>query len=211
MLCRVRKKDDDLKSGVGAQRGTGMHINWIKAQKQSRPDLERQPSEPLSPTVNEVPPDEEFARRRESIVDANAAKAREKEEAKAAEENADEEARRHKSTASYASTNSSFLARNFPQRIFILKSNTIVSVTTGFEDPLTKSYQTELEESKRSGTWRTQKHNEPILGMFTVYRNSRIILTTTRPSLPDIARGVLDFRSQQVGPVLRVRQNGRAY
>ena len=57
---------------------------------------------------------------------------------------------RHKSSASCASTNSSFLARNFPMRCFILKSSSIA----------------ELEESVRSGVWKTQRHNEPVLGGF---------------------------------------------
>lgn len=34
---------------------------------------------------------------------------------------------RHRSSASYASTNSSFLIRHFPMRVFILKSMTLVS------------------------------------------------------------------------------------
>jgi hypothetical protein len=53
----------------------------------------------------------------------------------------------HKSKSSYASTNSSFLVRHFPRRVFILKSITVA----------------ELEDSVRTGTWRTQRHNEPIL------------------------------------------------
>lgn len=53
----------------------------------------------------------------------------------------------HKSKESYASTNSSFLVRHFPRRFFILKSMTMA----------------ELEESVKTGIWRTQRHNEPIL------------------------------------------------
>ncbi|WVQ96341.1 hypothetical protein IAU59_003445 [Kwoniella sp. CBS 9459] len=146
MLCRVRRKDDDLRSGVGAQRGTGMHREWVKEQvKTSSP--RRQQSEksisssssstnsvPPSPAILEHPPEGE-GRRRESIVK-------------------DEQPRvdggvmsKHKSSGSFASTNSSFLTKHFPRRFFILKSMTT----------------RELEESVQNGTWRTQRHNEPIL------------------------------------------------
>lgn len=57
-------------------------------------------------------------------------------------------AEKHGSSGSHASTNSIFLTRHFPRRIFILKSMTTE----------------ELEESARTGMWRLQKHNEPILG-----------------------------------------------
>lgn len=33
LVCRIRKRTDDLKAGVGAQRGNGMHVRWIKEQK----------------------------------------------------------------------------------------------------------------------------------------------------------------------------------
>ncbi|RSH90889.1 hypothetical protein EHS25_010065 [Saitozyma podzolica] len=153
MVCRVRRKDDDLRAGVGAQRGTGMHRDWVKQQAPPQAPVAPQDPHPLalplptppvslepvqtpstaassvppSPAILEHPPDGD-GRRRESIVDG-------------------ELDTRHKSTNSYASTNSSFLARHFPRRIFILKS-----ITTA-----------ELEESAKTGIWRTQKHNEPIL------------------------------------------------
>ncbi|KZV93859.1 hypothetical protein EXIGLDRAFT_691262 [Exidia glandulosa HHB12029] len=33
LVCRVRKKDDDLKAGVGGQRGMGMHTRWVRDQQ----------------------------------------------------------------------------------------------------------------------------------------------------------------------------------
>jgi hypothetical protein len=30
LVCRVRRKEDDLRAGVGAQRGTGVHRTWVK-------------------------------------------------------------------------------------------------------------------------------------------------------------------------------------
>jgi len=33
LVCRVRKKDEDLKTGVRAQRGVGIHTEWVQEQK----------------------------------------------------------------------------------------------------------------------------------------------------------------------------------
>jgi hypothetical protein len=35
LVCRVRRREDDLMAGVGGQRGSSMHIKWIKEQKAS--------------------------------------------------------------------------------------------------------------------------------------------------------------------------------
>ncbi|KAF9019867.1 hypothetical protein BDZ89DRAFT_305135 [Hymenopellis radicata] len=40
LVCRVRKKDDDLTAGVGGQRGTGMHTRWVRTQKAKERELE---------------------------------------------------------------------------------------------------------------------------------------------------------------------------
>jgi hypothetical protein len=110
MVCRVRRKDDDLRAGVGAQRGTGMHREWIKTREDQPKTGEGLRSagsvEPPSPAVLEEVPEGE-GRRRESIAEVVDA--------------------RHASTNSMASTNSSFLVRHFPKRYFILKSLTTVS------------------------------------------------------------------------------------
>jgi len=123
MVCRVRKKDDDLRAGVGAQRGTGMHREWIKTKDDQPPPpplstgltageglRSAGSAEPPSPAVLEEVPEGE-GRRRESIAEVVDA--------------------RHASTNSMASTNSSFLVRHFPKRYFILKSLTTVSVLYG--------------------------------------------------------------------------------
>ncbi|WWC70996.1 uncharacterized protein I206_104949 [Kwoniella pini CBS 10737] len=135
MLCRVRRKDDDLRSGVGAQRGTGMHREWVKEQGVTLPrqtstaSVSSANSVPLSPAVLEHAPEGE-GRRRESII-----------------KEGQDMIKHHQSSGSFASTNSSFLIKHFPKRVFILKS-----LTTA-----------ELEESVQTGTWKTQGHNEPIL------------------------------------------------
>ncbi|KAI0345919.1 hypothetical protein BDW22DRAFT_927211 [Trametopsis cervina] len=33
LVCRVRARDDDLKAGVGGQRGAGIHLKWIREQR----------------------------------------------------------------------------------------------------------------------------------------------------------------------------------
>ena len=35
LVCRIRKRQDDLKAGVGAQRGMGMHTRWVKSQTEN--------------------------------------------------------------------------------------------------------------------------------------------------------------------------------
>lgn len=103
----MRRKDDDAKSGVGAQRGKGMHQAYVKEQEASMqhhygglpgvpPTLPgvsghtRSPSsnEPLTPTSKDS-----------SVNEAN-------------------------HSVSTTSTTSSFLSRHFRKRFFILKSHT---------------------------------------------------------------------------------------
>ncbi|WVQ73352.1 hypothetical protein IAR50_002920 [Cryptococcus sp. DSM 104548] len=132
MVCRVRRKDDDLKSGVGAQRGTGIHRDWVKKEQEKRQGasqgLDGSVADGQGPHVSLTNPAiQELA-----------------EEGRKRDSSGSEDG---KNSGSYASTNSSFLIKHFPRRVFIVKS-----LTTA-----------ELEESVRTGTWRTQRHNEPIL------------------------------------------------
>jgi hypothetical protein len=107
LVCRVRRKEDDLMAGVGAQRGSGMHTKWVKEEK-ARIEHEQtgtvalpkdlvRPSSPLS-----VPSDDS-GWIGEGHVSTHANLSR---------------------PASIASTNSDMLTRYFPQRYFILKSLT---------------------------------------------------------------------------------------
>ncbi|KAF8963018.1 YT521-B-like domain-containing protein [Flammula alnicola] len=45
LVCRVRRKDDDLKAGVGGQRGMGMHTKWVQEQKGKAREAASDPSE----------------------------------------------------------------------------------------------------------------------------------------------------------------------
>ncbi|KAF7305111.1 YT521-B-like splicing protein [Mycena kentingensis (nom. inval.)] len=101
LVCRVRAKDDDLRAGVGAQRGMGMHRRWVeskmggggasggkgKGKAGEREESVPPSSYPLRPKALPLP------------------------ESKS-------------STNSSTSTSSSLLEEYFPERFFILKSLT---------------------------------------------------------------------------------------
>ena len=138
MVCRVRRKDDDLRSGVGAQRGTGMHREWVK-QKQPLPD--ERGSEAVGNVIGVEAPDIIPDGIPDGIPDVLGDKSPSSSDPKDPTSpisppaaSSGESDNRHQSSASYASTNSSFLARNFPLRAFLLKSLTTVS--SSFQDVL---------------------------------------------------------------------------
>ena len=96
LVCRVRKKEDDNKTGVGAQRGKGMHQAWVAA--------------------------EQDAQKKDSIAsvgDSGAFLLSNKVDNLS--RNDMQMGYKRSATASTSSTTSSFLARHFPQRYFILK------------------------------------------------------------------------------------------
>lgn len=122
LLCRMRRLDDDLKAGVGGQRGMGMHTKWIKERKGKQHDMDGgiETSDMLS--VSPVSLSERMAAAISTI-------------SMSSDENQQEKGRRQShakqssSSGSFTSTNSSFLARHFQKRYFILKSLTQVSLT----------------------------------------------------------------------------------
>ncbi|KAL4261699.1 YTH domain containing protein [Pleurotus pulmonarius] len=134
LVCRVRRTEDDLRAGVGGQRGNGMHMRWIKEQK--RKCVEHQPAETSSseePSTSPSSVSERYGRASMSSDDDGSISQMPKTQSS--------------SSGSFASTNSSILAKYFPQRFFILKSLT----------------QYDLDLSVETGLWATQKHNESIL------------------------------------------------
>jgi len=104
LVCRVRKRTDDLKAGVGAQRGNRMHVQWVREQRAKAQSGVVESSGLLEGTGRSLSP--------LSIPDN------------------DGEGRSPSScssrSGSLASTDSDVLARYFPQRYFILKSLTQV-------------------------------------------------------------------------------------
>ncbi|BGP35624.1 hypothetical protein JCM10296v2_007465 [Rhodotorula toruloides] len=114
LVCRVRKHEDDAKSGVGAQRMGGMHRAFVREQQVRMAERQR-----------------EIARS-------------EGEEAEGVK------GRRMSAGASSigsTSTTSTFLAKHFERRYFILKSHD----------------EADLRKSVETGVWATQPHNEPVL------------------------------------------------
>ncbi|KAG7445591.1 uncharacterized protein BT62DRAFT_969277 [Guyanagaster necrorhizus] len=136
LVCRVRRRDDDLKAGVGGQRGMGMHTKWIKERKGKEESSEVSEHS----DVDEVPITPSSSSDRHSFVPS-------------ASFSSDDDTRptlgpkNSSSSGSFASTNSSVLTRYFPKRYFILKSLTPEDV----------------DISVQQGLWATQKHNEGIL------------------------------------------------
>lgn len=120
LVCRVRAREDDLRAGVGGQRGAGVHVRYVKEQKQKQ----RQARATTSPDVSSSEPPSSSAEEPAQMMASLSL-------------SSDEEgphARRFRkpqphssSSGSYASTNSSLLSQYFPKRYFILKSLTQVS------------------------------------------------------------------------------------
>lgn len=105
LVCRVRKKDDDNKTGVGAQRGKGMHQAWAaekaKEKAQAEGEVKREGVSNMTEdgiSVTSPAPDSDIHPRRNGSVSTN-------------------------HSVSTSSTTSSFLQRHFPKRYFILKVN----------------------------------------------------------------------------------------
>ncbi|KAJ7621876.1 YT521-B-like domain-containing protein [Mycena polygramma] len=139
LVCRVRRKDDDLRAGVGGQRGMGMHSRWVKAKVgKARDDGDASVSS-NSRSASDSGHSNELNMSALSIAGSDDdAPVRPPPRPYAAGSN---------SSGSHASTNSSLLRTHFPQRFFILKS-------------LTRE---DLDLSVQTGVWATQKHNEGIL------------------------------------------------
>jgi len=97
LVCKVRKSTDDLKSGVGGQRGIGLHKQWVKDQRK----LQNQQDD-----RSHGPPDGSLSAGRSSPEDFTGRQIPE----------------HSSSSESYASTTSSLLGEHFPTRYFILKS-----------------------------------------------------------------------------------------
>lgn len=123
LVCRVRNHDDDLKAGVGGQRGQGLHVKWIKDRSRGkRVQSEVSASDEYSHSqASGFSPLDDVDQLTVHTSDLNLS--------------SDEEGKRrvrtsHRSSSgSFASTDSSLLSNFFPKRYFILKSLTQVGRT----------------------------------------------------------------------------------
>ncbi|KAL4073294.1 YT521-B-like domain-containing protein [Scleroderma yunnanense] len=152
LVCRARRKEDDLRAGVGGQRGTGVHTEHIRKQRQQEREKVEEPSSSAEDGTHSALSEASEASTRSRVPPALLL-------------SGDEEATKAQSLtvkapsiSSLASTSSSFLARYFPKRFFILKSLT----------------QFDLDLSVERGLWATQKHNEGILDQ--AYRTSKEVI-----------------------------------
>ncbi|KAJ7839651.1 YT521-B-like domain-containing protein [Mycena leptocephala] len=113
LVCRVRRKDDDLRAGVGGQRGTGMHTRWVKAKAEAEKAVQGK-SASASASSSPLP--------LEAILSAVSI-------------NDDDEPPARRYATDSNSSASHWYASHFPQRYFILKSLTRddldLSVQTG--------------------------------------------------------------------------------
>lgn len=113
LVCRVRKKEDDTKTGVGAQRGKGMHQAWA-AEKEKEKTLAQAELDGINGTLGDsasvTSPGvrSDIAPVRNSSVSTN-------------------------HSVSTSSTTSSFLQRHFPKRYFILKVCILINVLVGLD------------------------------------------------------------------------------
>ncbi|KAG8867825.1 hypothetical protein FRC20_004770 [Serendipita sp. 405] len=128
LVCRVRKKGDDLRAGVGGQRGIGIHARWAKEMLGKR---RGHPADQSDMEVGHRPP----------LVHGGPAAGSKKSSSGSG------------SSVSHASTTSSLLATHFPDRYFIIKSLTQhdvdLSVQTGLwatqmhnQETLDRAYRT---------------------------------------------------------------------
>lgn len=146
LVCRVRKKDDDLRAGVGGQRGVGMHLNYVKELKRKQLQS-RTEEDSTSAFTSEEDGESIGSQAGTTTVDGLSTVGKRLIPRTSAGAHSN-------SSGSYASTNSSILTRYFPKRFFILKSLS----------------QHDLDLSVEKGLWASQKHNEGILDQ--AYRTS---------------------------------------
>ena len=153
LVCRVRKKTDDLRAGVGGQRGVGLHTKWIERKQKGKMGGKSPVDDVTQGTSNlSLTSDEESG----GGGDGNCS------------------LEQSSGSGSFASTTSSILAQHFPKRYFILKSLNQVGTFPPLAiwcNQLTSSLrQYDLDLSVEKGYWATQRHNEVILDQ--AYRTS---------------------------------------
>ncbi len=166
--------DDDLRAGVGGQRGMGMHTRWIKERKereQQHTTESGESPEPSSPSGSLASISERMTAAISTLsISSDALQLQlqhtgEEGQGHQQQERRGVHAKQSSSSGSHASTNSGFLARHFPKRYFILKSLTQVKLFFIYlnQSLLNFIYQYDLDLSVERGLWATQKHNEEIL------------------------------------------------
>ncbi|KIP10180.1 hypothetical protein PHLGIDRAFT_66093 [Phlebiopsis gigantea 11061_1 CR5-6] len=147
LVCRIRAREDDLRAGVGGQRGAGIHVRYVRDQKQKQARAKAVSSQETSSSEASV----------SSLEDPMAALSLSSNKKGTHARRFRKPAPHSSSSGSFASTNSSMLTQYFPKRYFILKSLT----------------QFDLDLSVEKGLWATQRHNEGVLDQ--AYRTSKAV------------------------------------
>lgn len=131
LVCRIRAREDDLRAGVGGQRGAGIHIRHIKDQKQRQKEARTRAATSPETSFSEAP-----LSTSEDPSQMMAALSLSSDEEGPHAGRYRKPAQHSSSSGSYASTNSSLLTQYFPKRYFILKSLTQVSQQISAISPL---------------------------------------------------------------------------
>ncbi|EKM51570.1 uncharacterized protein PHACADRAFT_101811 [Phanerochaete carnosa HHB-10118-sp] len=183
LVCRVRAREDDLRAGVGGQRGAGIHVRYAKEQRQRQ----RQSRVAASPgAISSEPP----LSSPEDPMPMISSLSLSSNEDGLYVRRSKRPAQHSSSSGSYASSNSSLFSQFFPKRYFILKSLT----------------QYDLDLSVEKGLWATQRHNEGILDQ--AYRTSKDVYLIFGVNKSGEFYGC----ARMAGPVLRLqgeRQEGQ--
>ncbi|KAM0756608.1 hypothetical protein T439DRAFT_321311 [Meredithblackwellia eburnea MCA 4105] len=138
LLCRKRMMEDDARSGVGAQRSQGLHRDHVKSLRKATRTVDG-----MIPTVGTTFVE---AAENEHLVHSMVEPMSQSLEAVGSGSgNDDDDGNEEQSSGK--STTSSFFARWYPKRFFVLKAHS----------------NHDLEDSVKSGLWRTQAHNEVVL------------------------------------------------
>ena len=124
LVCRVRGREDDLRAGVGAQRGAGMHVRWIKDKKER--EREHEDARRRDSATSESDPQSSNSPTDPARLIGGLSLSSDEEGAAGAGRKVQKPEPHSSSSGSYASTSSSILTAYFPKRYFILKSLTQV-------------------------------------------------------------------------------------
>ena len=129
LVCRIRRREDDLRAGVGGQRGTGIHIQWVKdmARRQESTEAHRWVDDPPTSPSTHLGPESSA-----SAGDPSPPRVQRAEDEGLVKERPGPMPIQSGDSGKSQSTTSSLLDKHFPKRYFILKSLTQVSHALSF-------------------------------------------------------------------------------
>ncbi|KAK4055051.1 hypothetical protein OIO90_003392 [Microbotryomycetes sp. JL221] len=145
LVCRLRMREDDAKSGVGAQRGAGLHKSYIRERQQNP----QQPAQSTQQMQSEPTAGISSSDSLHGILPRRVGSP---------------------SSESTASTNSSFFEEHFPRRFFIMKAHSVYDLEQSLrtntwstqshnESVLDQAYRTSNDgvylvfSANKSGSW----------------------------------------------------------